>query len=324
MNKLLIFCLFLLVVALAVFGFNFIFLSPAGSSTQTQVFVVPENTANFDIPATLKSQGLIRNEKAFKFLMDYFSGTGFTAPGGFRLAQNMNSWEILRKILLKPDLLWVKTSFCLRKEQIGEILAEDLGWDDAQLTAWDDLYSDINSSYHEGVFYPDTYLIPMDEPAAQVAKRYIGNFNEKLAPLNAEMAAKNIKWTTALKIASLIGREAAGKEDMNLISGIIWNRLDKGMRLEIDATMAYTLGKTNGSWWATIDVAQKRSDSPYNSYKTKGLPPTPICSPNIDYIEAAINPTPTDCLYYLHDANKQIHCAATYAEHLANIKKYLE
>lgn len=296
-----------------------------GTSTQTDIFVVPENTADFDIPGKLKSQGLVRNEKAFKFIMNYFSGTGFVASGGFRLTQNMNSWEILRKILGKPDLLWVKTSYCLRKEQIREILAEKLGWDNANLTAWDDLYSDTNSSYHEGVYYPDTYLIPTDEPAAQVSKRYIGNFNEKVAPLMADMAAKNIKWTTALKIASLIGREAAGKEDMNLISGIIWNRLDKGMRLEIDSTMQYTLGKNaNGSWWGPIDITQKRSNSPYNSYKTKGLPPTPICSPNIDYIEAAINPTPTDCLYYLHDANKQIHCAATYAGHLANIKKYLE
>lgn len=324
MNKLLIFCLFLLVIALAIFGFNFIYLSPAGSSNTTQVFVVPENTANFDIPATLKSQGLIKNEKAFKFLMNNFSGTNYVQSGGFRLAQNMNSWEILRKILGKPDLLWVKTSYCLRKEQIGEILSDKLGWDSGKLTAWDDLYTDTNSAYFEGVYYPDTYLIPVDEAADKVAARYISHFNTEIAPLMSQFAEKNIKWTTAVKIASLIAREAAGNEDMGLISGIIWNRLDKGMPLQIDATLAYTLGKTNGSWWATIDVSQKRSSSPYNSYKVKGLPPTPICSPNIDAIEAAINPETTDCLYYLHDGNKQIHCAATYAGHLANIKKYLE
>jgi UPF0755 protein len=85
------------------------------------------------------------------------------------------------------------------------------------------------------------------------------------------------------------------------------------------------LGKNaNGKWWGSIDLAQKKSDSPYNSYLTKGLPPTPICSPNINAIEAALNPEETDCLFYLHDVYKEIHCAKTYKEHLANIEKYLK
>ena len=96
------------------------------------------------------------------------------------------------------------------------------------------------------------------------------------------------------------------------------------MRLQIDATMQYTLGKNeNGSWWGSIDLDQKRKDSSYNSYLHEGLPPTPICSPNIEFIEAALNPEETDCIYYLHDQNRQIHCAKTYMEHKENINKYL-
>ena len=96
------------------------------------------------------------------------------------------------------------------------------------------------------------------------------------------------------------------------------------MALQIDATMQYTLGKNSeGKWWGSIVLDEKQNDSPYNSYLHKGLPPTPICSPNIDYIEAALNPEETDCLFYLHDHFKQIHCAVTYEEHLQNIKKYL-
>ena len=144
------------------------------------------------------------------------------------------------------------------------------------------------------------------------------------APLSGKFMEKNIKWTTGLKIASLIAREAAGPQDMKIISGIIWNRLDTGMRLQIDATMQYTLGKNaDGSWWGNIDLTEKQKDSPYNSYLHEGLPPTPICSPNIDAIGAVIDPTETECLFYLHDANGNIHCAKSYAQHLANIKKYL-
>ncbi|PIV70553.1 aminodeoxychorismate lyase, partial [Candidatus Roizmanbacteria bacterium CG17_big_fil_post_rev_8_21_14_2_50_39_7] len=78
-----------------------------------------------------------------------------------------------------------------------------------------------------------------------------------------------------------------------------------------------------GQWWGSIDLKEKQNDSPYNSYLHKGLPPTPICSANIDYIEAALNPDETDCLFYLHGRNKQIHCAKTYEEHLENIETYL-
>ena len=96
------------------------------------------------------------------------------------------------------------------------------------------------------------------------------------------------------------------------------------MRLQIDATMQYTLGKNeSGSWWGNISLEQKQSDSPYNSYKNEGLPPTPICSPNVDFIDAALNPEETDCIFYLHDTNRQIHCAKTYSEHKDNIKLYL-
>ena len=232
--------------------------------------------------------------------------------------------DVFKKINGKPDLVWVSYSSCLRKEQIGEILAEALGWSGDQLTKWNTIYTNSLPEYFEGVYYPDTYLIPVDESGKQVVKRLINRFNEKFAPLAEKYIEANIRWVTGLKIASLIAREAAGNSDMKLISGIIWNRLDKGMPLQIDATMQYTLGKNNqGKWWGPIDIKELQNDSPYNSYLHKGLPPTPICSPNIDYIEAALSPEETDCLFYLHDHFKQIHCAVTYEEHLQNIKKYL-
>ena len=301
------------------------FLGAPDKSDKTVVFIVPENQLEFDVPKTLEKQKLIKNEKAFRFVMNNFAIGKEIKSGGYRLTQNMNAWKVMTKITGKPDLVWVTISKCLRKEQIGEILAEALGWNSEKLDEWNSLYIDTSSEYFEGVYYPDTYLLPTDESTAQIAKRFIDNFNEKFAPLSDAYIAKNIKWTTGLKIASLIAREAAGKKDMKIISGIIWNRLNTDMALQIDATMQYTLGKqANGSWWGGIDITQKQSDSPYNSYKTKGLPPTPICSPNIDMIEAALNPDETDCLFYLHDNMKEIHCAKTYAGHLKNIDTYLK
>ena len=324
MKKLLIIIIPIIFLSLLGLGTYLMFFAPVASSNEIQVFVVSENRENFDDAKKLEEQKFITNAKAYKFLVNNFADGRSIEPGGYKLSQNMNAWQIMKKVSGKPDLVWFRQSFCVRKEQLGEYLADTLKWNSNRLNSWNSLYKNDKPDYFEGVYYPDTYLIPLDESAQDVAQRFINRFNKKFTPLANDFAAKNIKWTTGIKIASLIAREAAGASDMKLISGIIWNRLDKGMPLQIDATMQYTLGKNeNGSWWGRIDLTQKQSDSPYNSYVHKGLPPTPICSPNIDAIEAALNPETTDCLFYLHDGNKQIHCAKTYKEHLANIRKYL-
>ena len=314
----------LLILLVSISTISWTLFGPAGVSKQTEVFVVPQNKEDYNLTKVLKENKFIKNEKGFEFIIDNFSKGKEVKSGGYRLSQNMNAWQVMKKITGKQDLFWVTISFCPRKEQVGEKLAGILGWNQKQLSNWNTIYKNIKPEYFEGVYYPDTYLIPADESETQVAERFINRFNEKFSPLVYEFVAKNIKWTTGLKIASLIAREAGGVEDMRLISGIIWNRLDEGMPLQIDATMQYTLGKNaDGSWWGNINLDEKQSDSPYNSYLNKGLPPTPICSPNIDAIEAVLNPEETDCLYYLHDNNKQIHCAKTYKEHLVNINKYL-
>ena len=325
MKKLLIIIIPVVILVLTLSLSAWHFFGPVGSSKETTIFIIPQKQEEFNVTQALGEQKLIMNTSAFQFLLNTFAKGKEIKSGGYRLSQNMNAWQVFKKITSKPDLVWVAVSFCPRKEQVGEKLAEALGWGQDELEKWNTVYTNTKPEYFEGVYYPDTYLIPVDEPGDLVAQRFINRFNDKFAPLADQFVIKNIKWTTGLKIASLIAREAGGTEDMPLISGIIWNRLDKNMALQIDATMQYTLGKSaEGDWWGTIDLAEKQNDSPYNSYLYKGLPPTPICSPNIDAIEATLNPEETDCLFYLHDDRKQVHCAVTYEEHKANIDRYLK
>lgn len=325
MNK---FISIIVVFLLCITALNIIFLryfGPVGRSSEQQVFIVPQNEVDFDITASLKEKKLIKNTQGFQFLLNTLAGGKKILPGGYQIAPNMNSWQVLKIIMDKPGLVWVTVSGCVRKEQVGEILGVALDWDQIKRDLWNHLYKTNSPEYFEGVYYPDTYLIPVNETPPEVAKRFINRFNEVFSPYADKYVAANIRWTTGLKIASLIAREAAGQEDARLISGIIWNRLNTNMPLQIDATMQYTLGKKeDGSWWGGIAISEKQNDSPYNSYLYKGLPPTPICSPNIDYIKAALDPEETPCLFYLHSTDKQIHCAETYEEHLDNIKKYLD
>ena len=178
--------------------------------------------------------------------------------------------------------------------------------------------------YIEGVYFPDTYLIPVAETPLQVANRLVAKFNEKFSPYLLSFKNQNTQWTKGLTLASIVQREAADDVDMPLIAGILLNRLNQKIPLSVDATLQYLRGDKGKGWWAPISVVDKKTASTYNTYKNAGLPPHPISNPGLPAILAVLNPIKTDCLYYLHDKDHITHCAITYEEHQANILKYLK
>jgi len=301
-----------------------LFNAPDSKSQKEEVFVVSMKPAETEIIDKLKNQGFIRNSWAFNLALTIKGKHDKIESGGYFISKNMNVWKVADKLTSSPDMKWVVIPEGLRKEEIGEILAKTFNWSSDDLDKWNSTYTAMEFDYLEGVYFPDTYLIPVKENGLDIAKRMINRFNEKFAPYLDQFAEQNIIWTTGLRLASVVQREAAGKEDMPLIAGILWNRLLKEMKLEVDATVQYARGKTDSGWWTPIKSSDiKEIDSPYNTYKYEGLPPHPICNPGIDAIDAVLNSTETDCLYYLHDSNREIHCAETYEEHLSNIDKYL-
>lgn len=244
--------------------------------------------------------------------------------GGYKISQSMNARELIIVLTSEPQFKWITIPEGLRKEEIGERLAKELHWNDDDLEKWNTTYTAMQYDYREGVYFPDTYLIPTDENGLDMANRMINRFNERFAGYPEKFTARNIKWTTALTLASIIQREAAGPHDMPLIAGILWNRLDQNKQLEIDATVQYARGKTENGWWSPIKGNDTRSiESPFNTYLNKGLPPHPISNPGIDAIEAVLNPEETECIYYLHDTDGVIHCSASFSEHELNIDQYL-
>jgi UPF0755 protein len=152
----------------------------------------------------------------------------------------------------------------------------------------------------------------------------VEEFNKQVSTVKKPKSKQIINEETALKIASIIQREAAGKKDMNLISGIIWNRIFNGMKLQIAATLQYAKGSEEDGWWQRVNSEDKKIDSSYNTYLHAGLPPGPIANPGLAAISAAYNPQKTNCLFYLHDKKRKIHCATTYEQHKKNIDIYLK
>jgi len=312
-----------LTVAIGLFLTYRLFLGAPQSQDEKKVFIVNRNQTEIQTLDKLKNQGFIKNKVAFKLVR--FFKKGDIEAGGYNVSKNMSAWQLAKKLISTPDMKWVVIPEGYRKEQIGEKLADTFGWSDEELDKWNTEYTKMNIDYIEGTYFPDTYLIPVDEGGFKIAERMTRRFDEQFAPYVSQFAQQNIKWTTGLKLASIVQREAAGKSDMSLIAGILWNRLNQNMKLEIDATVQYARGKTDTGWWAPIKSADITNiDSPYNTYKYGGLPPYPIANPGLDAIIAVLNPIETECLFYLHDSDKNIYCAKTFEEHKANIEKYLK
>lgn len=298
------------------------FFQTAQTGVESERFVVPLKSDQA-AAGLLKSQGFVKTSFGFG-LASLLRGVGTIEPGGYKISKSMTAWQIAGVLKQEPYMKWVVIPEGLRKEEIADLLAQNLGWTDKEKNDWVNTYTTMDYDHMEGVYFPDTYLIPVDESPLDVAKRLEAKFNEKFAPLAKEAVAQNIKWTTLLKVASLVQREANGKDDMPIVAGVIWNRLLKNMKLEVDATVQYIRGDLGDGYWAPVSKEDMQINSPYNTYKNTGLPPHPICNPGLTAIEASLHPASTTCLYYLHDKSGEIHCSDTYDEHLVNVEKYLK
>lgn len=133
-----------------------------------------------------------------------------------------------------------------------------------------------------------------------------------------ERQGKNLE--EIIIMASIIEKEMSSPEDGRIISGILWKRIEAGMGLQADATLTYLTGKPS----LKLTEEDLAIDSPYNTYKYRGLPTGPISNPGLNAIKAAIYPEESSYWYYLHDSESQPHYARAFEEHIENKLRYLK
>ncbi len=241
-------------------------------------------------------------------------------------------WSVLTDVgfyenLANPSIRIVRIQEGLRKEQVTKIVGDKLGWDEEKRSQFQNATLAFNTDGEEsktnmeGYYFPKTYMISRFDDPNTIGNVMFTQFQKELSTVKKPKSTRIVNENTALIIASIIQRESGGKRDMNLISGIIWNRIFKGMKLQVDATLQYAKG-TEGDWWPQVEPDDKNIESPYNTYKYFSLPPSPIANPGLDAIAAAYNPQKTKCIFYLHDKKGIIHCSETYDGHKKNIQKY--
>ncbi|MFJ5773890.1 endolytic transglycosylase MltG [Streptomyces sp. NPDC093094] len=169
----------------------------------------------------------------------------------------------------------------------------------------------------EGYLFPATYPLREKATPESMLSAMVDTANRKFngAPVAAGAQRNAMNVYQAVTIASIVQTEAASEADMGKVARVVFNRLERGMPLQMDSTLSYALGRSG----LRTTPADTRLDSPYNSYQRMGLPPTPIANPGENAMRAAISPTPGDWLYFVTVKPGDTRFTADYAEHQRNV-----
>ncbi len=305
--------LFFFVVAFLVytiFKFN-AFLNTPASHTHKGIYIeVKKNEPIPNIIKALKKAGIIKRSDWFYYYLR-FSGEANQIKAGYHyFFKDYTPKQVLDE-LVNPKIHTVKLIVLpgYDLERIESILKKHgLNYLNFEKIAFDPKFVKQCVGYKanslEGFLYPDSYFVAKGEKARVIAKLMCSRFKEVFKDItNRDNFTKSDY--KKLIVASIIQKEATNIDDMKLVASVIYNRLKKGMFLQMDSTRL-------------ID------NKSYNTYLHKGLPPTPICNPAKDAIEAAYNPLNSPYLYFLSKKNGKMVFSKTLKEHNENIRKYLK
>lgn len=209
-----------------------------------------------------------------------------------------------------------------RKEEVVAHFGRILGWNTDERAAFAEIVASTTPELNDGKFFPGRYITTIGAPPETIARAVNERFDVEVRARYTDEIEDLVPLADTLTIASLLEREAYDFEDMRAISGVIWNRLFIGMKLQIDASLQYAAGSAATGWWPVPEPDDKYLKSPFNTYKHEGLPPEPIANPSLDAIVAALNPIKTDCYFYFHDDDGEFHCSPTYEGHVSLLHTY--
>lgn len=314
MKKFLLLPLFVLVIL--VFGAVW-FYKNSLSVSQTEnfsYFVIEKGTSATQVGNKLQSEGLIKSALEFKIYLQFTGQTAKLQAGEFKLSPSFTLFETVDSLFKGPTELWVTIPEGLRREEIAAKFVMALNKE----PSFTDEFL-ITSDGKEGHLFPDTYLFPRDASASTIVKKMTDTFDTKIKGIKNN---SGLTFEQVIVLASILERETKTDAERPVVAGILINRLNAGMPLQVDATVQYAVG-TSKNWWPVLTLNDLSIESSYNTYKNQGLPPTPIANPGISSIKGALNPTSNDYWYYIHDNSGKIHYAKTLAEHNANVSKYL-
>ncbi len=302
----LLFCLFIFIL---VQGFYFS-KNPQG---QGEFFLVKKGDSVFQIGQNLEQRGFIKNKYLFNLYVLASGKQSKLQAGEYVLSSSMSISKISQKLIsgnIAKEIITIPEGWNLR----------DIAWyfENKGMFQAEELYE---MTELEGYLFPDTYEINRGASLEEIIKKMTDNFNKKLTPELIEDIQKQEKTVSEIVIiASLLEKEIQTLEDKKMVAGVLLNRLQIGMPLQIDATITYITKKQT----TNISKEDTQIDSPYNTYMYTGLPLGPICNPGMESIKAAIYPQPNSYWYYLSTPEGETIFSKTLEEHNIAKAKHLK
>ncbi len=295
-------------------------IDPSGPpGAEVRITVAPGQSTS-DIGKVLERRGVIGNATVFSYYAR-FKGADSIKAGDFVLHRNEhmgNVLEILEKGgVTERDRITIPEGLTLQEvaAKVGELpgRSAERFLAAARSGTVRSQFQPSGSTNLEGLILPETYFVDRKDDEVVILTRMVNAFDQYATSIGLPAAATRLQLTPyqVIVTASLVEREARVDEDRSPIARVIYNRLDRDMPLQIDATVQYALGKQK----ERLLLKDLEIDHPYNTYKIAGLPPGPIASPGRESLEAALAPPPSPYIYYvLSDANGKHAFAATAAE----------
>jgi len=324
----------LLIIGLLVFGLFYFYQYYIGvleyaynpDSDDRVVVTIKQGSTASEVADLLYSQELIKSPFIFNLYLKQNDLADQLKAGRIVLQENYDLKQIAQALAEgKSEEMAVTILEGWTLKQIADYLEEaGLTTSDSFLScaaSCEFIFDFLPAGYVEGYLYPDTYFVnagTFNDDA--FITRLIQTLKNKLSTEDWNAVdASGRTFEEIMIMASIVEREERDPEERPVVAGILWDRFDNSVGLGADATVLYALGRTKGG--LTYDDLQ--IDSPYNTRKYRGLPPTPISNPSLSSIHAALYPEKTDYFYYLHGSDGEIHYAETLDEHNANKRKYL-
>lgn len=259
-----------------------------------------------------------------RYLAYFYEDSDKIKPGVYRFDQGQNLDDVYRKLVAGSKDYRITVPEGKTALEVGQLVAKQYSTFDAAY--FNQLIEDpvfiksvgIDAPSLEGYLYPSTYYFGPGMKEEELVKLMVSTFHKKMEGIQDKITTDGLTLQEHIIMASLIEREARVDEDRPLIASVIFNRLDRDMPLQIDATVNFALDN-----WRRLNYSDYETSHPYNTYKIKGLPPGPITSPRAESILATYTAPETNYLYYVHKGDGHHAFAETYAQHQANVGRYI-
>lgn len=327
-----IFLLILIIFLINVFSYSL------DKNVEAKVFSIEKGQTVKQIADNLKQENLIKDTSSFIVYAAISGNYSKIQAGEYLISTQMSTARIVSVFAhgeVNKEKLTIVEGWDLRdvasyfkeknistEDELYTITGEPAQKDEPAITGNYSFLSDKPKNLSlEGYLFPDTYYIDKGDDAQSIINKMLSNFDQKLTPeLKTEIKNQKKSIFEIITMASMLEKEAKTLNDKKTISGILWKRMDSGMRLQVDATILYAENKVG----LKIYTKDTQVDSPYNTYRVDGLPLGPICNPGMDSIIAAIYPTKTAYYYYLSTPEGKMIFSKTLEEHNYNKNKYLK